>query len=362
MSKPGIKKFVLRSLLALLPVALYVALYAVVDPFKVVHAYNGVSIAPGDSLERIPNKRYVAIEGLKFYDPQYHYDSFIFGSSISSNFTAEAWKRHLPDDASVYHFTAGANTLTGIRDELRYLRDNGVPVRNALLIMEDEMFHRQSRMNEMPYVPHPDVSPEVSRLHFHFVHFNAFRDPCMLLYNLVDWPWVGDKLLEDGKMVKIPSGRDEVLNEDSSRGLDSIVLSNPKEYYSRMPWLMNMKPQPNVMPLSIDANNEPVLRDIARLLKDCGTEYVIIVPPRYLGQPMSAIDHGALCKIMGESHVKDFSADSTLIHDITSYYDGVHILTHRCSELIDRSYEPSPFTEVDKRRKLLLKPSPRRNH
>jgi len=343
MLRPGITKFVLRSLLALLPVALYIALYAVVDPFKVVHAYNGVSIAPGDSLERIPNKRYVAIEGLKYYDPRYHYDSFIFGSSISSNFTAQAWKRHLPPQASVYHFTAGANTLTGIRDELRYLLDHGVKVRHALFIMEDEMFQRQPRLNEMPFVPHYDVSPQVSRLHFHFVHFNAFRDPYMLLYNLVPWSWVGDKLLEEGKMVRIPSGRDEVLNEDSSRALDSVILNDPNSYYSQMQWLMNMKALPNPMPLSIDAGNEPVLREIALMLNENGIDYLVIVPPRFRGQPMSCIDHAALCDIMGESHVKDYSNDSTMIHDLQSYYDGIHILTPRCTELIDRSYQRPPF-------------------
>lgn len=336
--KPGIKKFVMRSLLALMPVAAYVALYAVLDPFKVIRSYNGVSIAPGDSLERIPNKRYVAIEGLKYYDPQYHYDSFIFGSSISSNFTAEAWKRHLPDKASVYHFTAGANTLTGIRDELRYLIDHGYPVRHALFIMEDEMFQRQPRLNEMPYVPHYDVSAEVSRLHFHFVHFNAFRDPMMLLYNLVPWPWVGRQLVEDGKMATIPSGRDEVINEDSSQGLDSVILNNPKEYYSPMQWLVNMQPQPNPMPLSIDDSNEPVLREIADMLNKRHIDYIIIVPPRFRSQPMSLIDHAALCDIMGESHVNDFSGDSTLVHDLESYYDGIHILTHRCTEMIDRCY------------------------
>ena len=336
--KPGLKKFILRSLLALSPVAAYVALYAALDPFKVIRPYNGVSIAPGDSLERIPNKRYVAIEGLKYYDPQQHYDSFIFGSSISSNFTAAAWKRHLPADASVYHFTAGANTLTGIRDELRYLLDHGYPVRHALLIMEDEMFQRQPRMNEMPYVPHPDVSREVSRLHFHFVHFNAFRDPYMMLYNLAPWDGLGTQLVEDGKMATIPSGRDEVLNEDSSRGLDSIILSDPDSYYHDRRWLIEMQPLPNPMVLSIDSENEPVLREIAELLNKNHVDYIIIVPPRFRSQPMSPIDHAALCEIMGESHVKDFSGDSTLIHDLHSYYDGIHILTHRCTEMIDRSY------------------------
>ena len=318
--RPGFKKFVCRSLLALLPVAAYIALYLVLDPFGVVHRYDGISIAPGDTLERMPNKRYVAIEGLKFYNAEHHYDSFIFGSSISSNFTVAAWKKHLPADASVYHFTAGAETLTGIRDELKYLITHGYPVRHALLIIEEEMFTRSKRYEEMPYVPHYDVSPEISWLHFQRVHFNAFRDFDMLLYQL--WPTqrLADKLLMDGKM---------------------IVLGDPDTFYKEQrPWLVNMQPLPSALPLRIDAQNESLLRDIAAMLRDNHVDYVVIVPPRFRSQPLSAVDHALMCEIMGEDRVNDFSNDSTLIHDLYSYYDGVHILTYRCTELIDRSYAP----------------------
>lgn len=336
--KPGFKKFVCRSLLALLPVAAYVVLYLTLDPFRVVHRYNGISIEQGDTLERIPNKRYVAIEGLKFYNPSQHYDSFIFGSSISSNFTVEAWKKHLPDSASVYHFTAGAETLTGIRDELRYLLDHGVPVRHALLVMEEEFFRRPTRYNEMPYVPHYDVSDDITCLHFHRVHFNAFRDFYMFLYQVCPSQWLVDKLLEDGKMTTIPSGRDELTNEDSSAGLDKILLADPKAYFSQMPWLVNMQPLPNAMPESIDDHAAGLLQEITDMLQENHVDYTVIVPPRFRSQPLSGLDHIKLCEIMGKEHVNDFSADSTLIHDLNSYYDGVHILTHRCTELIDRSY------------------------
>lgn len=341
--RPGFKKFVCRSLLALSPIAVFMALYAALDPFGVVHPYDGVSIAPGDTLERIPNKRYVAVEGLKYYDSEQHHDSFIFGSSISSNFQAAAWKRHLPDSASVYHFTAGAETLTGIRDELRYLITEGYPVRHALIVMEQEMFHRPKRYGEMPYVPHYDVSPEVSWLRFHSAHFNAFRDPYIFLYNV--WPseWVVNRLLEDGKMTTIPDGRDERLNEDSSLKLDSVVLSNPERFYQEeRPWLVKMQPYPNALPIDIDKDVAAVLRDIASLLREGGVDYRVIVPPRFRCQPLSQLDHAALCDIMGAEHVHDYSADSVLIHDLHSYYDGVHLLTHRCSELIDRSYADTP--------------------
>ena len=339
MKDQGFKKFVLRTLLALSPVALFVGLYIAVDPFGVVHRYDGVSIAAGDTLERMPNKRYVAIEGLKYYNAAHHYDSFIFGSSISSNFTAAAWKKHLPDSASVYHFTAGAETLSGIRDELRYLLDNGYPVRHVMLVMEAEMFHRPTRYEEMPYVPHYDVSPVISRLHFHRLHFNAFRDPYMFLYQLHPTRWLADKLLEDGKMTTVPSGRDELTNEDSSYGLDTLILNNVERYYQETcPWLIEMMPQPNPMPLDIDETNLGVLQEIAAMLRGQGIDYVVIVPPRFRSQPLSPIDHQVLCGLLGEDHVNDFSADSVLVHDLHSYYDGVHILTHRCSEMIDHCY------------------------
>ena len=338
MKQQGFKKFVLRTLLALSPVLAYVALYLVMDPFRVVHPYNGVSVQPGDTLERIPNKRYVAVEGFKYYNDSLHYNSFIFGSSLSSNFTTAAWKKHLPDSASVYHFTAGAEPLIGIRDELRYLFAHHVPVAHALLVMEEEMYHRPTRYGEMPYVPHYDVSPDITWLDFQRVHFNAFRDPDMFLYNFCP-ALVADKLVEDGKMQTIPSGgHDELTNEDSSRGLDSIILSNPKDYYNSMAWLVNMKPQPNPMPLSIGKEAENLLREIASMLNEHHVDYVIIVPPRFRSPSLQPLDHALLCEIMGEEHVNDFSGDSVLVHDLESYYDGMHILTYRCSELIDRCY------------------------
>ena len=344
MKQQGFIKFVLRTLLALTPVMAYVALYLIMDPFRVVHPYNGVSLQPGDTLERIPNKRYVAIEGFKHYNDSMHYNSFIFGSSLSSNFTAAAWKKHLPDSARVYHFTAGAEPLVGIRDELRYLFDHHVPVAHALLVMEEEMYRRPTRYEELPYVPHQDVSPDVTWLDFQRVHFNAFRDPDMFLYNFFP-SLVADKLVADGKMQTVPSGgHDELTNEDSSSKLDSIILSNPRAYYEQMPWLVNMQPLPNPMPLSIGPDAEKLLREIAAMLQEHHVDYLVIVPPRFRTQGLLPLDHALLCEIMGEEHVNDFSWDSELVNDLESYYDGMHILTYRCSELIDRCYSRPRFT------------------
>jgi hypothetical protein len=334
-------RFILRVALALVPLAVFLALYLTLDPFGVVHPYSGVSVHAGDSLEHIPNKRYVAVEGLDHYIGERHYDSFIFGSSLSTNFTAAAWSRHLPADASIYHFTAGAEPLEGIRDEIRYLFDRGVQVRHVLMVMEEEMYRRPKRYSEMPYVPHYKVSPEVSWLDFHRVHFNAYRDPELFLYSLFP-SLVADRLVPDGKMQPVPvSGHDELINEDRNDAKDSLILSDPDAYFSEVPWLVEMRALPNPMPSVVTGESEHLLREIADMLREHQVDYQVIVPPRFRTQGLQAVDRAMLYEILGRRHVHDFSNDSVLVHDLHSYYDGMHILIHRCTELIDRSYRES---------------------
>ena len=50
MRSHGMKRFVLLSLLALLPALLVVALYLAKDPFHVVKPYKGQVYNPGDSI------------------------------------------------------------------------------------------------------------------------------------------------------------------------------------------------------------------------------------------------------------------------------------------------------------------------
>ncbi len=205
--------------------------------------------------------------------------------------------------------------------------------------MEEEMFRRPKRYREMPYVPHYEVSPEVSWLDFHMVHFNAYRDPELFLYSL--WPeLVADRLVPDGKMQPVPvSGHDELANEDRNDAKDSLILADPDSYFSTMPWLVEMQALPNPMPLVITGESEKMLREIADMLKTHGVDYLVIVPPRFRTQGLLPLDRAVLNEIMGSRCVHDFSWDSVLVHDLHSYYDGMHILIHRCTELIDRSYQ-----------------------
>ena len=186
MRKQGLKRFVLLSLLALLPVVLLVGLYVVKDPFHVLRPYDGNAPASTDSVQLTVNTCYVSTEAFRFFEPSRHFDSFIFGSSLSGYYRIKDWATHLPADASPFHFNASRETLHGILNKLNYLERCGVTVKHALIVMEDEMLKRMPLDNDVLYVQHPLTAPNVSWWKFHQLYFNAFRHPELVAYTL--WP------------------------------------------------------------------------------------------------------------------------------------------------------------------------------
>ena len=119
MRNHGMKRFVLLSLLALLPVMAVVALYLIRDPFHVVKPYRGKIYNPGDTVSLTINWGHVTVESFKYFNPSEHFDSFIFGSSLSGYYRIKDWQTHLPADARPFHFNASRETLYGILNKLK---------------------------------------------------------------------------------------------------------------------------------------------------------------------------------------------------------------------------------------------------
>ena len=82
---PGINKFIMRTLVAALPLLLLVGIYVVRDPFHVVHPV--ASTEHGDSVVAGNNAGVIAVQTYLAHNCERRYDSFIFGSSMSQNST-----------------------------------------------------------------------------------------------------------------------------------------------------------------------------------------------------------------------------------------------------------------------------------
>ena len=120
--KDSMKKFVTRTVLAASPILLFIVLYVIADPFNIVNPIT--KDANGrDSVIVGNNAGFTSIETYLLYNDQYHYDSFILGSSVSQNFKASYWKPYLESTASILHFDASSETLTGIINKMVWRKE-----------------------------------------------------------------------------------------------------------------------------------------------------------------------------------------------------------------------------------------------
>lgn len=344
---PSMKRFVLLTLLALSPVLLLVAFYVVRDPFHVVKPYKGQVYNPGDTISLTINWGHVTVESYKYFDPQGHFDSFIFGSSLSGYYRIKDWVPHLPADARPFHFNASRETLYGILNKLNWLTDRGVAIKNALIIMEDEMLMRRPLDSDVLFVQHPSTAREVSWWKFHQLYFNAFRRPEIVAYLLCPGPMT-QRVLDEGYATTDITNRIEPINEGYYAWADSVIAVNPAEFYTpehvkrySLP-LKEMPCQDKINPaVSI------LLSEIQHVLERQGTDYHIIIPPHYGYEAIDSRDLYKLEKIFGLSRVHDFSHDPELGSDLHYYYDDGHLIAQECARLIDSAYHdvslPSPY-------------------
>lgn len=339
MRNQGFKRFVLLSLLALLPVLLLVGVYVIKDPFGVLTPYNGKVPATVDTVQLTVNTGYLSVEAFRHFESSRHFDSFIFGSSLSGYYRIQDWATHLPNGASAFHFNASRETLHGILNKLNYLKRNGVTVKNALIVMEDEMLKRMPLDGDILYVQHPQTTPNVSWWKFHQLYFNAFRHPELAAYTICPTDATTRLVLEKGYATTDIPDRIEALNESYYGRIDSIIAVNPDafftpEHMARYSQPMRLMPCPD----KVTAQVEALLKDIAAALASQGTDYQIIIPPHYAWEAISSHDLFKLEQIFGMDRVHDFSHDATMGTDLHYYYDDGHLTARQCARLMDSAY------------------------
>ena len=340
MRNRGMKRFVLLTQLALLPVLMVLAFYLIKDPFHVVKPYKGQVYNQGDTVALTTNWGHVTVEAFKYFDPQEHYDSFIFGSSLSGYYLIKDWAPHLPADARPFHFNASRETLYGITS-------HEVHVKHALIVMEDEMLMRRPLDNDVLFVQHPQTTREVSWWKFHQLYFNAYRRPDMVAYLLCPGSLTQHVLDKGYATTDIPD-RIEVINEGHYGWADSVIAVNPQEFYTPehiARYSLPLKELPCVEKITPVVS--ALLREIKDVLDQQGADFQIIIPPHY---GYEAIDSGDLYKlelIFGAEHVHDYSHDAELGGDVRYYYDDGHLVAAQCARLMDSAYHAvtlsSPF-------------------
>ena len=337
--KDSIQKFVLRTLLAALPVFLFIAFYASVDPFHVIDPVTPDGHGR-DSVIVGANAGFTSIETYLHYNDQYRYDSFIFGSSMSQNYKASYWKPYVGDSASILHFDASNETLAGIINKMRFLNNHGSTIKNALIVIEVMMLDRQPCEDDILFVQHPRATWALNWVKVNGLFLNAFRDLNQVKRALM--PSLCEKQVQNEGIISgvAPPGRIGHLNEMYYAEFDSIIAHNPDEYYTpeRLKRIRRIV-LPSVTPPAIDEDVEAQLRTIKDILNRNHTHYMIIVPPCGTNPRLTWHDLWMMRSIFGEERVHDYSGVPELVNNERVYYDhAAHLISAKCKMLLDSAY------------------------
>ena len=338
-SRASILRFIGRTAFAALPLLLLPIAYALWDPFWVLRDHGDDALGmPGDTARLSRNAGWVAMKNLEQYGDSVRPDSFIFGSSMSQNFHARDWAQYLPANASVYHMDQSMETLEGIADKVEWLAEQGYQVKNALIIIEEAMLHRDPQDNDFLFARPPRGTKE--EVAFQLTAFQLFKEPEFLM-----WAATGGYLegVTEARRTFLTTDlptRDPSRNESRYTTFDSLIAVNPDTYFTterlrRIEYNEDLTPpQP-----AINERRLAELKRLARLLKRENTSATVIIVPRYHRRPVMPADLMALRAVLGDTIIHNYSGDLTLVNDPRAYYDHAgHPTAATCSALLSRAF------------------------
>ena len=343
--KDSLKKFILLSLLAAMPVIAFMTFYAISDPFHVIHPTTQ-SADGRDSVLVGNNLGFVTIETFLTHNKAQHYDSFIFGSSMALNFKTSYWEPYIDSTASIVHFDASGETLDGIINKMLFLNNQGSQIKNALIIMEERILHRPVNNHNILYAQHPATNGYYNWFNFHTIFFNAFRNFKIINNTLKNQPI---QTLEDDPFPN----RIEIINESFNERLDSIIAVDPSKFFTDerlAKRIYHYLPQP-IEP-AIDETVEAKLRKIKSILDKNKTRYIIIIPPCNKRLQLMEEDLWILKSIFGQEHVHNFSGEEKYVGNELYYYDNsTHLISSQCKVLVDSAYKEENISTLNKKKK-----------
>ncbi len=347
-----------RHLLFLAKVAVIIAIppmilifvYLTFDPFKILRPYdnyfaNGLSV----------NKGMVTVTTFEAENDNYHYNSFILGSSIACYYNADTWKNFLTSDARPYHFDTSNQPIKTLRRTVEYLEKNADSIKNVLIVLDPFIFRITADKTDMVLIDPYQIRDEWwYKTFFHYkmiCHFFNIK----YLVSYLPWLWSGEeKCYSDINIFEpqpIEWRRD--INEESIPLWDDSISLHPKAFYSTHRIYCTLQPYYSSNTNLIDNDKEKDIQTIADILERNGTSYKVVVGPNLRHEVLNDCDDMLLSSIFGEHYYnlgKEFAKEMS---DSTNFYDNTHYRPSFASKIMHRIY--SKYSDTNKKNQLIHK-------
>ena len=318
-----------------MPLFAVVIIYIATDVFKVIRHYDpyytesdyvGVNRAYGSAMTYLNQ------------NPEYHYDSFIFGNSRSLFYEVDTWKKHLPAGSSCMHFDESGGSIKGIAEKVRFIDENGGRLNNALLVVDHELLSVLEQKDGYLFITPPILKDNAGIVDFHVQHFVAFLN-LKFLTALVDYGLFGKfrpymkNLIIEGRPAYIAQYneyRETKREEEIARGV----------YYdkARMRVFEGVQKPRTFSTEKLGTVEMACLYDIKRIFDRHNTDYRVIVSPLYDQVKLNTDTYGRLCEVFGKDCVYDFSGVNKWNRDYHNYYEKSHYRPVVAAEIMDIVY------------------------
>lgn len=331
----GVVRFFLKGGFIVAPVVALGALYALLDPFRVVFSYPDYFREMRVQL----NRGYGSVEVFKANDATLRYDSFIFGSSRTLALDTYDWRSYLQPTASPFHFDASGENIYGIRSKVFYLHSRGSRLTNAVLLIDPEpkYWSTAPRTGHL-FFPHYELTGQ-SALASHRVFFEAFLNPRFLI-RLLGYevsgtvrPWMTPYI--DARTTVF----DPRTNDIWLVSVEDEIARTGEQYWTSRSGVFYVRPEkPEPYHPQITGDIEQNLREVANVFGEHRTELRVIISPLFNQRALAERDVELLRSIFCGSSVFDFSGVNEITSDKHNYYEESHFRPFVGRQMLREAY------------------------
>jgi hypothetical protein len=335
------QRLMIKLIIFTFPFFSLILFYIISDPFKIIYNYNEY-YEDNKPYGVILNRDFVSVESFLQNEKKYQYNSFIFGNSRSMFYRAADWQKYIGDGGSVFHFDANSETLYGIYRKIFLIDSMRVPLRNALIVLDEETLWQAKNSEGHLFVKDYNLSGE-SRLSFQLLFFKDFITTPKFIFAYLDYKITGEfkpYMFADRMLSRIRLSYNPKCNEMGFNGLEDSILHHKDAYYSHKGDIFYERDTQEVYSRPVikaeQSNELGVIRDI---LERNHTNYKIVINPLYDQKKISREDLAILQQYFGPRNVYDFSGINNITRDKTNYYENSHYRPHVAKDVLRVIYE-----------------------
>ena len=325
------KKFIRTLSLFMLPICLFIGIYAAIDVFRVVRSHE-LFYTEGNRIGL--NRGYGSTVTYIQQREKEQYDAFIFGNSRSLFYEVKTWREYLPQDAHPFHFDASGGSVRGLRDKIVFIDRNGDRIRHALLVLDADLLGNEEPVEGYLYAEPPQLRNYTNWIDFQKQHFLAFLN-LRFLTAWADYSLFGTyrpymKLL----LTETKEHYDPVTNEISEPLTEQQIAQGTYYDEAHIQAFDGMQFEGGYSNEKLSSKSIEWLQEIRRIFDRHHTDYRVIIGPQYDQLRLRPETLRHLRKIFGNTAVYDFSGPSKWSKDYHNYYEPYHYRPHVATEIL----------------------------